>query len=319
MIDNAPFGLLDLRLVVRTAASGSLSAAARDLRLTPAAASRRLGELERRLGVRLFARTTRRLRPTAEGEAFLPHAERVLAAAADAGAALAGAPAGSAGLSGTLRLTAPATFGRKVLAPILAELLAAHPALRLDLLLTDAVLDLVESGRDAAIRIAPPTGQTLVARRLAENRRVLCAAPAYLARRGLPAGVEDLARHDGLMLQEVDGWALVMPDGATRRVRPGARMSSNSNEALREACLAGLGIGLHSTWDVGGHLARGELVALPASLGMPEPLGIWLVLPGTPAGAVPARVRGFAELLSARLAPERAAEPRPTPSPRPPS
>jgi DNA-binding transcriptional LysR family regulator len=299
MLEDQPFDLLDLRLVVRTAAAGSLSGAARELRLTPAAASRRLGELEGRIGARLFARTTRRLRPTAEGEAFLPQAERVLAAAAEAASVL----AGGATLSGTLRLTAPATFGRKVLAPVLAELLAAHPALRLDLLLTDAVLDLVESGRDAAIRIAPLTGQTLVARRLAENRRVLCAAPAYLARRGMPPSVEELARHDALLLQEVDGWALVMPDGTLRRVRPAARMSSNSNEALREACLAGLGIGLHSTWDVGEHLARGELVALPAALGVPEALGIWLVLPGTPAAAVPARVRALGELLGRRLAP----------------
>jgi DNA-binding transcriptional LysR family regulator len=300
MLGNPPFELSDLRLLARIAQAGSLTAAARMLGLTPAAASRRLGELEARIGLRLFARTTRRLRPTAEGEAFLPHAERVLAAAAEAEAAL--APRAPGSLSGLLRLTAPATFGRKVLAPILGRLLAEHPALRLDLLLTDTVLDLVESGRDAAVRIAPLTGQTLLARRLAESQRVLCASPAYLARRGMPESTEALARHDGLLLHAVDGWNLLLP-GGPRRLRPLPRMASNSNEALREACLAGLGIGLHSTWDVGGHLRRGELVALPDSLGRPEPLGIWLVLPGAPAASVPARVRALAEVLAGSLAP----------------
>lgn len=299
MLSNPPFDLLDLRLVQRVAVAGSLSAAAGALGLTPAAASRRLAVLEGRLGVRLFARTTRRLRATPEGEAFLPHVERILAAAAEAEAALSG---GGGALSGTLRLTAPATFGRKVLAPVLAELLAAHPGLRLDLLLTDATLDLVASGRDAAVRIAPLSGQTLTARRLAVNRRVLCAAPAYLARRGVPESRAALLRHDALLLEGVDGWALVAEAGGPpERLRPAPRVLSNSNEALREACLAGLGIGLHSTWDVGGHLRRGELVALPTSLGVPEALGIWLVFPG--GIAAPARVRALTELLLRHLAP----------------
>ncbi|MBU8541309.1 LysR family transcriptional regulator [Falsiroseomonas tokyonensis] len=299
MISNPPFDLLDLRLVQRVAQAGSLSAAAAALGMTPAAASRRLTVLEARLGQRLFARTTRRLRATAEGEAFLPHVERILAATAEAEAAL---PGGSGALSGTLRLTAPATFGRKVLAPVMAELLAAHPGLRLDLLLTDTVLDLVASGRDAAVRIAPLSGQTLTARRLAYNRRLLCAAPSWLARHGVPADRAALLRQDALLLEGVDGWVLVPPRGGPpERVRPVPRMVSNSNEALREACLAGLGIGLHSTWDVGEHLRRGELVALPAALGLPEQLGIWLVFPG--GTAPPARVRALTELLVRRLGP----------------
>ncbi|MFN6955034.1 MAG: LysR family transcriptional regulator [Acetobacteraceae bacterium] len=304
MLNNHPFDLPDLRLFARAAQLGSLSAAARALGLTPAAASRRLRDLEGRIGTRLMARTTRRLRLTPEGEVFLPGAERVLAAAAEAEASLGGAP--DRALSGTLRLTAPATFGRKLLAPILAGFLMDHPALRLDLLLTDAVLDLVEAGCDAAVRIAPLSGQSLLARRLAEAQRVLCAAPAYLARRGMPQDADDLARHDGLLLHAVDGWNLLLPPGVgagVRRVRPMARMASNNNEALREACLAGLGIGLHSTWDVGEHLRRGELVALPDHLGRPVPLGIWLVLPGVPAASVPARVRAFADALARSLTP----------------
>ncbi len=299
MITNAPFDLDDLRLVQRVAATGSLSEAARALGLTPAAASRRLGVLEARIGQRLFARTTRRLRMTAEGEAFLPHADRVLAAAAEAEAALAGE---GAAVAGTLRLTAPATFGRKVLSPMLARLLAAHPALALDLVLTDSVLDLVATGRDAAVRIAPLQGQSLMARRLAANRRLLCAAPSYLARRGVPESRAALPGHEALLLQGVDGWALVPPGGGVvERVRPAPRMVSNSNEALREACLAGLGIGLHSTWDVGEHLRRGELVALPETLGVPETLGIWLVFPG--GGQPPARVRALAAALAREFGP----------------
>ncbi|MBL6454875.1 LysR family transcriptional regulator [Belnapia sp. T6] len=299
MLSNPPFDLPDLRLLQRIAQAGSLSAAAGALGLTPAAASRRLAVLEGRLGLRLFARTTRRLRPTPEGEAFLPHVERILAAAAEAEAAL---PGGSGALSGTLRLTAPATFGRKVLAPVLAELLAAHPGLRLDLLLTDSQLDLVATGCDAAVRIAPLSGQTLVARRLAYNHRVLCAAPAYLARCGTPHSLAELARHDALVLHGVEAWMLVPEGGGpARRARLSPRVVSSSNEALREACLAGLGIGLHSTWDVGEHLRRGELVALPPSLGQPEQLGIWLVFPGH--GAAPARLRALTELLVRHLGP----------------
>ncbi|MGX9962963.1 LysR substrate-binding domain-containing protein [Roseomonas sp. F4] len=299
MISNPPFDLLDLRLIQRIAQAGSLSAAAGALGITPAAASRRLAVLEARLGLRIFARTTRRLRMTAEGEAFLPHVDRILAATAEAEAAL---PGGSFALAGTLRLTAPATFGRKVLAPILAELMAAHPGLRLDLLLTDSLVDLVAAGCDAAVRIAPLTGQTLTARRLAHSRRLLCAAPAYLERCGMPANRQALLRHDALLLEGVDGWALVPEGGGpAERVRPVPRMLSNSNEALREACLSGLGIGLHSSWDVGEHLRRGELVALPAALGVPEQLGIWLVFPGS--AAAPARVRALTELLVRRLGP----------------
>ncbi|WP_043831580.1 LysR family transcriptional regulator [Muricoccus aerilatus] len=299
MVNNPPFDLLDLRLVQRVAQAGSLTVAARALGLTPAAASRRLAVLEGRLGLRLFARTTRRLRPTPEGEAFLPHAERVLAAAAEAEAAL---PGGSDAPSGTLRLTAPATFGRKILSPLLAELLSIHPGLRLDLLLTDSQLDLVATGCDAAVRIAPLSGQTLVARRLAHNRRVLCAAPSYIARRGLPGSAEELAVHDALVLHGVEAWML-LPEGGgpAARARLLPRMVSSSNEALREACLAGLGIGLHSTWDIGEHLRRGELVALPPGLGVPEQLGIWLVLPGNT--AAPARVRALTDLLVQRLLP----------------
>lgn len=295
---NPPFDLPDLRLVQRVAAAGSVTAAAAALGMTPAAASRRLAALERRLGLRLFARTTRRLRRTAEGEAFLPHAERILAAAEEAEAALAG---GADALSGTLRLTAPATFGRKVLSPLLAALLEAHPALRLDLLLTDSQLDLVATGCDAAVRIAPLEGQSLVARRLATSRRVLCAAPAYLARRGMPEGPAALAAHDTLVLHGVEAWMLRPPGGGpARRARLAPRVTSSSNEALREACLLGLGIGLHSTWDVGGHLRRGELVALPG-VGEPEAQGIWLLLPHR--APQPGRVRALAEHLARRLAP----------------
>ncbi len=298
MLNNPPFDLLDLRLVQGVAQAGSLSAAAMALGLTAAAASRRLAVLEGRLGIRLFARTTRRLRVTPEGEAFLPHVERILAATAEAEGALPGA---AAALSGVLRLTAPATFGRKVLAPIMAEFLGLHPGLRLDLLLTDQVLDLVASGRDAAVRIGTPQGQTLRARRLGTNHRVLCAAPAYLARRGTPRSPAELMAHDLLMLEALDGWMLVPPGGGPpQRIRPAPRMRSNSNEALREACLAGLGIGLHSAWDIQAHLDRGELLALPPEAGMPELMGIWMIFPG--GQPAPARVRALAELLARRLA-----------------
>ncbi len=276
----------DLAVFVHAVAAGSLSGAARRLSTTPAAASRRLAALEARLGARLMHRTTRSVTLTGEGEAFLPHAQAALASGREEAA-------------GLLRVTAPANFGRRVVAPLLPPLLASHPDLRVDLLLTDSLVDIVAEGIDTAVRIARLRDSALVARRLAESPVLLCAAPAYLARAGTPRRLADLAEHDCLALGGGGHWTFEL-GGRPRRVRVSGRFGSNSLEAVREACLGGAGLALFSAWDVAEELERGALVAVELDALPPQELAIWAVYPT--ARLLPPKVRVFVSALQDVLA-----------------
>jgi DNA-binding transcriptional LysR family regulator len=287
----------DLAILVQAAAAGSLSAAARRLEITPMAASRRLAALEQQLGVRLMHRTTRAVSLTAEGEAFLPHAQAMIESEQAARAALAPTARGASGL---LRITAPAAFGRKVVAPLVPDILAANPELRIDLQLTDAVVDIVAAGIDVAVRIGRLRDSTLIARRLAPNPRRLCASPAYVARAGRPERLADLASHACLTLTGQTHWPFDA-GGRRREVRVSGPFSSSSIEAVRVACCAGLGLALLSAWDVAEDLAAGELVALALADAEPQELAIWAVYPT--ARLIPQKVHAFAEALAQRLRP----------------
>ncbi len=293
---KVPMETEDLAVFVHAAAAGSLSEAARRHSTTPAAASRRLAALEARLGARLMHRTTRSVTLTGEGEAFLPHAQAALDAAEAGRAALANGREEAAGL---LRVTAPANFGRKVVAPLVPPLLAAHPRLRVELLLTDGVVDIVAEGIDLAVRIARLRDSALIARRLAESPVVLCAAPAYLARAGTPRRLADLAGHDCLALGGGGHWTFEL-GGRPRQVRVSGRFNSNSLEAVREACLGGAGLALFSAWDVAEELERGALVAVELDALPPQELAIWAVYPT--ARLLPRKVRVFVSALQEVLA-----------------
>ncbi|UEM22717.1 LysR family transcriptional regulator [Skermanella mucosa] len=285
----------ELSILVQAVAAGSLSGAARRLGVTPTVASRRLAALEERLGVRLMHRTTRSVSLTAEGETFLPHAQAMLEIAEAARASL--APA-EQGVSGLLRVTAPASFGRKVVAPIVPGLLDANPDLRIDLELTDSVVDIVAAGIDVAVRIGRLRESTLIARRLAPNTRLLCAAPSYLERRGTPRTVESLAEHECLVLSGTGSWPFDA-GGKAREIRVSGRFASNSVEAVREACIGGLGIALLSRWDVVTELASGTLVRIDFEALNPTEISIWAVYPS--ARLVPPKVRAFISALEAVL------------------
>lgn len=286
--------LSQLGIFVLAAETGSLSEAGRRMGLSPTLAGRRLAALEAELGVRLMHRTTRSVRPTADGEAFLPHAQTMVEAEAAARASL--SPA-RATVSGLLRVTAPAEFGRTFVSPVVARLLAEHDQLRIDLQLTDSLVDIVSAGIDVAVRIARLRDSSLVARRLAGNRIVLCAAPAYLARAGTPATIADLSRHDCLLLNGEAQWSFGEGAGE-RRVRVTGRLSANSIEAVREACEAGLGLALLSAWKVAAELDRGTLAEVPLDAA-PQALGIWAVYPS--ARLVPPKLRAFVSALEAEL------------------
>ena len=280
---------------VEATRTGSLAAAARKLGLAPMAASRRLAALETDLGVRLVHRTTRALALTVEGEAFLPYAEAMMEDAANARAAVRPSVAGAAGL---LRVTASLPFGRKVVSAMLPAFLAANPDLRVDLLLTDALVDIVAAGVDVAIRIAPLRDSMLIARRLADSPRRLYASPGYLAAFGKPRRLADLNEHQCLVLSGATHWTFAVGE-RMRRLRVAGRCSSNSIEALREACLRGLGLALLSEWNVTDDVTAGRLVPLPLDDAEPETLGIWALYPT--ARLVPPKARLFVEALKAHL------------------
>lgn len=290
--------LADLSLFLGVLDAGSISAAARRSGLSVAVASQRLKRLERQLGVRLFHRTTRRLEPTSEGAWLAEQGRAPIEAIASLTDNL--RQAGSE-ISGILRVSVSASFGRLHLAPLLPRFLAQHPRLSLDVDFSDQVVDLVASGMDLAIRIGALSSSSLVARRLATDRRVLCASPDYLRRRGVPQTPDDLAAHDCLLLRGGPApkgtWRLADGKGGHLSVRVKGRFEANLGDALREAALAGLGIAQHSTWHVCDDLRAGRL-ALVLPEHPPPDAGIHAV---TPQRRKPARVRAFIEFVAGRF------------------
>ncbi|OOG49426.1 LysR family transcriptional regulator [Rhodanobacter sp. C01] len=289
----------DLSLFLRVLDLGSISAAARSLDLSVAVASQRLKRLERDLGVRLLHRTTRQLHPTPEGAAL---AERGRVLVEDLEALTDGLRQSATDITGTLRVTMSASFGRQYVSPLLPEFLDLHPRVKLSVNLNDQMLDLVGSGFDLGIRVGALDDSGLVARKLATNRRVLCASPAYLQQRGHPRTPADLVAHDCLLLVGSHGrqdvWRFGDGSGGEITQRVAGRFESNLGELLRDAVVAGLGIAVHSIWHVHEELRAGQLqVVLPD-----YPIattGIHAVMPQR--RLVPPRVRAFVDFLAERL------------------
>jgi LysR family transcriptional regulator, transcriptional activator for dmlA len=258
----------DLELFLRVVGRGTVAGAAQELGLSAPAVSKRLAALERRLGVRLLQRTTRRMSVTAEGERYRQQGGRLWAELQELEQDLAGATTLP---SGPLRINASLGFGRRHVAPLLVGFARRHPQVQVQLLLTDRPLNLVEHGIDVAIRVGDLPDARLTARRLLANRRVLCAAPDYLARRGMPTSMAALSRHEAIVIRESDDtygtWQL--QSGSRRSAKLSAKvsgtLSSNDGEVAVGWALAGMGILLRSEWDVGHHLRAGRLLAvLPA-------------------------------------------------------
>lgn len=290
----------DIALFLRVLDLGSISAAARSLDLSVAVASQRLKRLERDLGVRLLHRTTRRLHATPEGAAL---AEQGRPLVEDLEALTGGLRQAGADIAGTLRVTASASFGRQYLSPLLPEFLALHPRVKLSINLTDQMLDLVSAGFDLAIRIGALDDSTLVARKLAVNRRVLCASPEYLRHHGTPRTPQELAVHECVLLVGSQGrqdvWRFSDGAGGEIAVRVRGRVETNYGELVRDSAVAGLGIAVHSSWHVCEDLRSGRLVQV-----LPEyPIvdsGIYAVMPQR--RLVPPRVRAFVDFLAEKFA-----------------
>lgn len=244
---------------VEVVARGSLSAAARAEGIAPAMIGRRLDALEARLGVKLLQRTTRRLALTDEGAAFLEDCQRILAELEEAESAVSER---SARASGHLLVSAPAGFGRQHVAPLLPSFLAEHRDVTVNLHLNDRVVDVVGEGVDVAVRIASLTDSNLIGVKLADNRRVVVAAPAYLKRHGTPRTPDDLVRHNCLAISSEGsqrGWNF-RDNGQTVTVKVAGNMVCNDGEVLHDWALAGRGLAWRSLWEVGVAIEAGRLV-----------------------------------------------------------
>lgn len=257
----------NIRTFVRVYELGSMSAAGRDMRISPAVTSARISQLEDHLGVRLFQRTTRNLSPTEQGEAFYSGACAVLEAVDEAEARvvdLTDNPRGS------LYVSAPLGMGRRLIAPRVPEFLDSYPDISVRLRLTDRTVDLTSEGLDLAFFIGQPEDSTLRIRKIADCRRVLCAAPSYVAARGMPETGHDLVRggHECLNLRFPGAaefqWRLETPDGPQRFAVAG-RHECDDGDVLTDWALAGRGIVMKPVFEVAAHLERGALVPVAES------------------------------------------------------
>jgi LysR family transcriptional regulator, transcriptional activator for dmlA len=293
----------DLELLLAVRAHGSLAATAAAAGVVPSVVTKKLAALEARLGFKLFQRTTRRVVPTAEGEALCDRSGQLLQAFAQLEADL---QERRSEPMGVVRLAATFGFGRLWVGPALAEFQARHPGLQVQLQLTEQLPNLAVEGYDGAVWLWSVRGQRAsewVGRRLARNQRVLAAAPQYLRRNGAPESPEDLARHECLMVRESDQrfdvWVLRRErDKADARVRVQGPLSSNSGELVRDWCLDGRGIMLRSLWDIAPQLASGQLVRVLPGYAMWDADIHWLA---PHRAQTPKRVRLLIDFLAERF------------------
>jgi DNA-binding transcriptional LysR family regulator len=263
----------NIRTFVRVYELGSMSAAGRDLRISPAVTSSRISQLEEHLGVRLFQRTTRSLTPTEQGKAFYTGACEILESVDKAEAQVVDITENP---RGALSVAAPLGVGRRLIAPQVPEFLERYPEVRVRLRLTDRRVDLTTEGLDLAFFLGQPEDSNLRIRKIADIARVLCAAPEYLAARGHPASGEELisSGHECLNLRYPGAtefqWRL-MTEAGPKRFRVTGRYESDDGDVLTDWALAGHGIALKPVFEVAGHLAAGRLVAV-AEATPPEPI-----------------------------------------------
>jgi DNA-binding transcriptional LysR family regulator len=287
----------DIEIFAEVVDAGSMTAAARRLGLAVTVVSKRVQRLEAKLGARLLERSTRRIVLTEAGQGFHDRIGRVLEAFEDA---IDFASESSTSLRGTLRVLAPASFGRWHLAPHLPRFLEAHPALELDLELSDVDLDIVAGGFHLALRIGELADSSLIAKKLAPERDVLCASPSYVARFGMPEAVEDLARHALLAPEFESSWVLTGPAGEAE-VAVRTRLRTASCEAIREAVISGAGIGLRPAWHIDRELAEGRLQVLLPDYRRVGCAGIFAVYPSRE--LMPRKARSFLEFLAGTYGP----------------
>jgi DNA-binding transcriptional LysR family regulator len=293
--------LENIRVFVRVVEQDSMSAAGRQLRLSPAVVSHRIQSLESHLGVRLLNRTTRRVQPTEQGVAFYQACLEVMAAVERAENVV----AGTGGVpQGSLRITAPLGFARRILAPLVPEFQALHPKVTLQLRCSEHLIDLLTESVDVAVRMAILSDSSLISRKIVDCERLLCAAPAYLSEHGTPQRPDDLHDHNCLLLRfpgsQQFRWTLQTPEGP-RSLSLQGRFDADDGDLLTDWALDARGIVMKPLWEVADHLREGRLVPLLLNC-PPEPVSLSVLYPHR--RLLPARVKAFADFAVIRFAEE---------------
>ena len=285
-----------IKLFTRLAVTRNISKAGQELELSPAVASSYLNKLEGSLGVRLLHRTTRKVSLTEEGEAFLPHALEVLSSVE---AAQASVGAGDVSPRGILRVTAPASFGDLHMMPSLKDFLSLYPEINVDFRFSDSIVDLVEGGFDIAIRNSDLKDSSLIARKLASDKRILCASPEYIKKFGEPNTPQELKNHQCINLTGLENWVFDTTKGKVT-IKTNGRFKSDSGKAIRDACIHGIGITINSKWIVYKQLKNGQLIEILKDYPLVSDTAIWAVYPSSQLLAP--KVRVFIDFFSALYA-----------------
>ncbi len=282
----------DLDIFARVARTGNMSAAGREMGLSPAVVSKRISLLEERLGARLFQRTTRQLTLTETGEGYFKRVVDILSLVEEAEDYVSRR---NTKPRGTLKVSVPTTFCRLHIAPHLPKFLSRYPDIELEVHLSDHFVDIIREGFDVAIRIGELEDSSLVARKLANEKRVICASPLYLERAGMPKKLADLEGHNCLLAGAQDIWRLEGPDGE-HDVRVKGNIRSNAADFTRMALLQGLGLALRAWWEIAQEVSRGELRVVLPEYGGSSKNGIYAVY--SCREFMPSKVNAFIEFLS---------------------
>ena len=289
-----------LRLFVMAAEKLNISAAGRELGFAPAVSSAKLSKLEKSIGADLLHRSTRKVALSLEGEEFLPYAKEILA---QEEAGLAALGYGSSEAKGTLRFAASSSFAQLYIAPILPEFLERYPGVNLELKLSDTQMDLIEGSFDLALRIYAIEDSTLKSRKLADDRRILCASPKYLAQRGTPLVPEDLSGHQVLCFMNTNVRKLNSLDGQSACIFPPddafTRVVCDDGASMRGATEAGIGISMNSVWSIHQELKDGSLVRVLPDYEVRDGAAIWLVYPKS--NVLTSKVRVFIDFLIEKI------------------
>lgn len=290
------FDLRNLHLFVRVAELGAIGKAGAEFALSSTNASQRMQALEADLDVKLLNRTTRSVSLTPDGEVFLDHARRILDDVEEARTVLS---YNAKSVSGRLRVTASASFGRSHIVPFVPEFLRQHPKVTLDLNLTDAVVDIVHQGYDLAFRIGDLAPSSLLAQKIDDNPSILVASPDYLARHGRPKAPDDLKDHACIPLGDLRTWRLMAVDGVVHDVGISGPVSVNLGNAVSDWVLAGVGIGHASLWHCGADLKSGAVLRVLPDFQIFQESKIWAVRP--PGRLMHARVKAFLDFMRVKI------------------
>jgi DNA-binding transcriptional LysR family regulator len=283
--------IADLEIFAKVVTAGSMSAAGRELDLSPAVVSKRISHLETRLGTRLFHRTTRQLQLTETGRGFYERVVQILATVQEAEAFVS---SGHERAGGALKITAPTGFSRLHIAPYLGKFLKQYPDLSVELIATDHILDIVRENINVAIRISELDDSSMVAKKLAPCRRVFCASPEYLKEHGTPKSLSDLSKHK-VLVENNAVWRVQGPEGVLS-LKLSGDIKTNSSEIVHQALLAACGISLRSTWEVRDDIIAKRLVPVLPQYREAPGVAVYAVYPDKQ--FVPTRLRVFIDFLA---------------------